>query len=166
MSPPASGDAPYYELLGLGPAATHDDVVHAYRRLARSLHPDVRPGDPEALQRFREITEAYELLTGPGRRPADVATDPRHRIPVHHVAVAVGDGPRRGFSMPPRRGTEDPPVFLCASAAHRADDVTLRAGPTRIEQGSGVDAGASNARGWSSGPVEAIWALIDSWWRA
>jgi molecular chaperone DnaJ len=53
----------YYEVLGVGRDAAEADVKKAFRRLARELHPDVNPDDPEAAERFREAAEAYEVLS-------------------------------------------------------------------------------------------------------
>ncbi len=58
----------HYEVLGVGRDATADEVKKAYRRLARDLHPDANPGDPEAEGRFKEATAAYEALSDPERR--------------------------------------------------------------------------------------------------
>src|SRR5205085_8829956 len=57
----------YYELLGVARDASGDDVKRAFRRLARELHPDVSDA-PDAEQRFREVVEAYEVLSDPERR--------------------------------------------------------------------------------------------------
>jgi molecular chaperone DnaJ len=58
----------YYEVLGIDRSATQDDLKKAYRRLALKYHPDRNPGDHEAEARFKEATEAYEVLRDPGRR--------------------------------------------------------------------------------------------------
>ncbi len=58
----------YYEVLGVGRTADEAEVKKAFRRLARELHPDVNAHDPEAEEKFKEVAEAYEVLTDPERR--------------------------------------------------------------------------------------------------
>ncbi|HYH26746.1 MAG TPA: molecular chaperone DnaJ [Blastococcus sp.] len=66
----------YYGVLGLTQGASDSDIKKSYRRLARDLHPDVNP-DPEAKERFQEVTRAYEALTDPEkRRIVDLGGDP------------------------------------------------------------------------------------------
>jgi len=58
----------YYRILGVDRNATEKEIKQAYRRLARKYHPDVNPGDKEAEERFKEINEAYEVLSDPEKR--------------------------------------------------------------------------------------------------
>jgi molecular chaperone DnaJ len=57
-----------YEVLGVDRRATQDDIKQAYRRLAREHHPDIRQDDPHATDRFKEINEAYSVLSDPAKR--------------------------------------------------------------------------------------------------
>ena len=50
-----------YEVLGVKPDASPDDIRKAYRKLAKELHPDLNPGKPEAEARFKTVTGAYDL---------------------------------------------------------------------------------------------------------
>jgi molecular chaperone DnaJ len=60
----------YYEVLGVGKDSTKDDIKKAYRRLAIQYHPDKNPGDKSAEERFKEATEAYEVLGDDQKRQA------------------------------------------------------------------------------------------------
>lgn len=57
-----------YEVLGVSRGATADEIKSAYRRLARRYHPDVNPDDPSAEDKFKEVGEAYSVLSDPQRR--------------------------------------------------------------------------------------------------
>jgi molecular chaperone DnaJ len=58
----------YYATLGVGRSAPEKEIKQAYRRLARKYHPDVNPGDKAAEAKFKEINEAYEVLSDPEKR--------------------------------------------------------------------------------------------------
>jgi curved DNA-binding protein len=58
----------YYSTLGVSKTATQEDIKKAFRKLARKHHPDVNPGDDAATEKFKEISEAYEVLSDPEKR--------------------------------------------------------------------------------------------------
>ena len=58
----------YYEVLGLQKGATADEIKKAYRKLAKENHPDLHPGDKACEERFKEVNEAYEVLSDDDRR--------------------------------------------------------------------------------------------------
>jgi DnaJ-class molecular chaperone len=58
----------YYEVLGVNRNASEKEIKQAYRKLARKHHPDVNPGDKSAEAKFKEINEAYEVLSNPEKR--------------------------------------------------------------------------------------------------
>ena len=86
----------YYEVLGVSREASEAEIKKSYRRLARSHHPDANPGDHEAEDRFKELTEAYEVLSNPeARRAYDTYG---HQVPRGGAGTYPGGGePFGGF---------------------------------------------------------------------
>lgn len=58
----------YYEVLGISKNADEKEIKRAYRKLAKKYHPDTNPGDKQAEQRFKEATEAYNILSNPEQK--------------------------------------------------------------------------------------------------
>jgi curved DNA-binding protein len=58
----------YYSILGISKTASPEEIKQAFRKLARKYHPDVNPGNKQAEARFKEINEAYEVLSDPDKR--------------------------------------------------------------------------------------------------
>src|ERR687885_1629240 len=79
----------YYEVLGVGRSANEDEIKKAYRKLALQFHPD-RNKAPEATERFKEATEAYQVLSDAEKRSAYDRYG--------HQAFDRGGGPGVGFT--------------------------------------------------------------------
>ncbi len=155
----SSGDL-FYRRLDVRPEASRDEILHAYRRLAHGAHPDTHPGDPDAAQRFREITEAYEVLADPSRRASyDRA---RAGLPIRVVVGSPGSSSASPSSVHTVANAE--PGVLLGASRHPIADVPLRAGPARVEQPSKGPA----VRGGDPDQtlMELIARIVDGWGRS
>jgi len=84
-----------YKRLGVAPTATDMELKKAYRQLAKKLHPDLNPDDPQAEAKFKEINEAYETLSDPDKRKAyDAAQQPAQREQPRKRPGAARTAPR------------------------------------------------------------------------
>ncbi|MGI8664687.1 MAG: DnaJ C-terminal domain-containing protein [Jatrophihabitans sp.] len=88
-------DRDFYTALGVASDASDIDIKKAYRRLAKNLHPDKNPGDAAAEQRFKEVSEAYSVLSDAGQRKEYDAVRAMSRGGARFTA---GSGPSGGSS--------------------------------------------------------------------
>jgi curved DNA-binding protein CbpA len=156
--PHGSAGGAYYRRLDLGPGASHDEIVRAYRRLAFGVHPDAHPDDPAASMRFREITEAYEVLGDPVRRQAYDGSRPSRHIPVlprHATGAAPEPFGEMATAGPQVSG---PPTVLGASKPRLIGDALLCAGPVHIGPSPGAEDGTASF-------ASPLFAILDSWWK-
>ena len=96
----------YYEVLGVPKDASDKDIRAAYRRLARKYHPDVNRGDPSAESKFKEINEAYQVLSNAdSRKKYDQFGDQwRHADQFQRAGSGSGKSPFEWFTRASRRG--------------------------------------------------------------
>lgn len=118
----------YYEVLGVSKGASDDDIKKAYRQLAKKYHPDLHPGDKESEGKFKEVNEAYEVLSDKEKKGrydqfGHAGVDPNFGggggagSPFNGVDFDIGDifdsffgggfgGGRRSNPNAPRRGSD------------------------------------------------------------
>lgn len=91
-----------YAILGVSRTATADEIRRAYRKLAKALHPDARPDDKQAEERFKEVGRAFKLLSDPEKRArfdrGEIDADGNERAPFHFRSRPGESAGRRGPS--------------------------------------------------------------------
>ena len=98
----------YYEVLGIAPDASTEDIKEAYRRLAFQYHPDRNPANRDASDRMKEINEAYTTLCDPiKRREYDVPRGYRGRVPKFKKGSKVKVSPGSASPYRDRTGVVD-----------------------------------------------------------
>lgn len=119
-----------YDVLGVPRHASAAEIARAYRRAARETHPDSRPDDPTAAERFRELAAAYEILGDPRRRAAYDRAHARVRVVVRrrvsHPSPVRLDRRREMAAPIDLSGRRRPPAPLYGSPAAPFEAELLR----------------------------------------
>src|SRR2546430_2281674 len=141
----ATGGKDFYKVLGVEKAATDKEIKQAYRKLARKYHPDVNPGDKSAESRFKEISEAWEVLGDAEKRKRYDA------IESQGFSFAGG---QPGERCQGRGQVPSQPCPQCHGAGHvetpRRVTVTI---PPGIAEGQTLRVAGQGGAGYSGGPA-------------
>jgi curved DNA-binding protein CbpA len=143
-----------YEVLGLKQGATPDEIRKAYRKLAKSSHPDLHPGDKAAEERFKELSLANEILSDPEKRArfdrgeidASGAERPQHQYYRGYAESPEGERYARAEVLRTR------PISAGSSPTSSAPRAAARCGcggrtsPTRSRSPSSTPPGAPGER--------------------
>jgi hypothetical protein len=153
-----------YGILGVPRDASEDAIRAAWRRAARTLHPDHNPDDPAAAARFATARDAYELLRDTDRRGAYDRAHPPESPPPRRAGRPAG-GPRPGAAKP--RRARSGPLPRPSRAFDPAGDAVVE----RVIVGGAVAFGImlglmiGAEAGWRAWPIPAVVAVHRAWHR-
>src|SRR3954452_3398349 len=91
----------YYATLGVGRSASGDDIQKAYRKLAKKHHPDMNPDDKAAQKKFKEVQQAYDVLSDDKKRKM------YDQFGAGFEQIGQGGGPQWSGQVPPGFGGFD-----------------------------------------------------------
>jgi molecular chaperone DnaJ len=149
-----------YRILGLMRSSSPQDVKRAYRELAKQLHPD-RTNDPEALARFQQVAEAYQMLSDPQRR---AAWDAEHGEEMNGEGSGKGNASGGGKNgSPPNGGAEDARPSRAGAGTTRAKAAASGAAGAvsgaAKKIGPGIVEGVSRVVGGTVAEINRRWSL-------
>src|SRR5436190_1961467 len=118
-----------YEVLGVKPDASADEIRKIYRKLAKQFHPDLNPGKPEAEARFKSISAAYDLLSD---------TDKRARYDRGEIDETGAERPPRGYYRGHAEGAQGGPGFGGGTSGDALIEVHIAPHPLFRRDGDNV----------------------------
>ena len=136
----------YYAVLGVTASATQDEIKKQYRKLAKKYHPDANPNDPKAAERFKEISEAYQVL-GRRREAKAVRRDaPAGRVRWRLRLAAAGGAPGpRAAPAAARSATSSRTSTSAGLAASATSSARCSAAAARARRRAGRSAGRTSS---------------------
>jgi molecular chaperone DnaJ len=132
-------DRDYYEVLGVAKDASADEIKKAYRKLARANHPDANPDDPKAEQRFKDVGEAYAVLSDADKRRE---YDELRRLGAAGFGAGGGGFGGGGFGGVGADGVDLGDLLGQMFGAGAAGPTTMRGGARQRRARRGEDLGA------------------------
>ncbi len=142
----------YYQVLGVAPFAEADVLKSTYRQLARKYHPDLNPGNAQAEEKFKEINEAYEVLSNPEKRE------------MHDTMIkamqGLGGGKKQPASPPPKAKSANPPPGKAKPSGQSSSSPSPATPPSAgnaptgaSEKSAGPEPAAEKAKGANNPPT-------------